>query len=439
MLERELGAGAASKFRSIDPEPLAAASIAQVHRATTLAGDQVVLKVRKRGLRRLVRQDLHVLRLLAEFLSSWPGMRLFDPEGLLRVFERTMERELNFDFERQSLDRVAAALKPDSLLRVPRVFSELSTSGVLTLEYLAGTKLSELRASPLPRESGEKVGVGIALGILEQVFEHGLYHADPHPGNFLLLADGRVGLIDFGNVGRFTPELQDDFFRLLYALLTREFKDVAAWILRHGKPSQELSAADLALELAEVLDPYYGLQLADISLGGMFNSLFTLVLRHGISIPAPYVTVGRAIVSLEGTVRLCAPEVEVLGAIRPYILRLLAERFSPRRVLKDLRREAQDILAALRTYPGNISEVLSRLAEGRLRLEARIPELERIERSIEHSSSRTQLSLLVVGLLIGSALLLFRLPTGSDSLRTILGVSGFLLGLLLTVKVALGR
>lgn len=436
VVEEELQRDISSLFRSVNPAPLASASIAQVHRATTTQGEEVVLKVRKRGLNRLVQQDMQVLRLLAELLAGWPGVRLFDPEGIVRAFERSIQRELNFDYERSNLLRIRENLGSDATICVPRVFPELSTSRVLTMDYLPGEKLTHLRSKALEPETGKRIAVSIALCMLKQVFENGIYHADPHPGNFILMPDGRVGLIDFGNVGRFTEEMADDLFQLLVGLIRRNYRDVARWILKHGRPIHETDARTLALELMDTLDHYYGLKLEEIQIGGLFNSLFGMVLRHGISIPAQFVLVGRTFVALEGVVRLASPSLEILPVIQPYLLEVLKRRWSLDRVLRDVRGEASDILTAVRSYPANLAEVLSRAAEGRLSIEARVPEVAGLERRVDQAASRIQIALLVCGLLVSSAILLFQ-QAGHGSLQTALGVMGFTGGLLLAVKLIL--
>lgn len=438
LLEEELQGETKLFFRSMDPAPLASASIAQVHRAITLRGNDVVVKVRKQGIDRLIQQDLQVLGLLAEFLSGWRGIRLFDPEGVVRWFERSIQRELNFDYERYNILRIRENLEESSKICVPRVFPELSRRGVLTLEYLPGDKLTLLRSRALDPDRGKELATSIALSILKQVLEHGFFHADPHPGNFILMADGRVGLIDFGNVGRFTPEMVDDLLQLLVALIRRNYRDIARWILKRGRPLEEIDLHTLALELMDTLEPYYGLSLAEIQIGGLFNSLFGMALRHGIAIPAQYVHAGRTFVTLEGVVRLCAPHLELLPAIQPYLTEVLKRRFSPERLIRDVKSEASDMLAALRSYPTNLAEVLARTAEGRLRMETRVPEIRDLEQRMDVASNRLQLAVLTSGLMISSAILLFS-QAGSGSLPSVLGIAGFVAGFLLMLKLAVRR
>ena len=220
------------------------------------------------------------LHLLAEFLAGWRDLQLFDPEGVVRYFERSIQRELNFDYERYNQTRIRDDLGPESKVYVPRVFDEYSTTGVLTTEYLAGEKLSSVRHRPLSAEKGRELGTEVTLCMLKQIFEHGFYHADPHPGNFILMADGRVGLLDFGNVGKCTSHTLDDMLLLVVALIRRNYEGMARWILRQGRPRPDIDQRALAAELLDVLDPLYGAGVGEIQVGALFNSLFEIVSRN---------------------------------------------------------------------------------------------------------------------------------------------------------------
>lgn len=425
-----------SVLRSVNEQPLAAASIAQVHRATTHEGREVVIKVRRRGLERIVKQDMLVLHLVAEFLAGLEGIRLFDPEGVVRTFETTLQRELDFDFERNNLLRIRSRLVEEDDLYVPEVFPELCRTTVLTMEYLAGDKLSAVKHRPLAVEEGRRLATRISISLLRQVFEHGVYHADPHPGNFILMPNGRVGLIDFGHVGKSTPEMTDQLLTLLLALLQRNYSEIARWFLRRAGPQRSIDAETLSLELMEALDPYYGLELGDIQLGGLFSSMFGLLLRRRIPIPAPFVHVGRTFILLEGVVRLACPRLELLPAIRPYMTGVLRRRWAPDRIVREVRGDLSELFLALRSYPGNLSELLARAASGRFRIETTTPELAHIEERIEQVSSRMPLAILVSGLMVSSAILLFAQASTGSSAQQVLGLIGFGVGILLAFRMA---
>ena len=436
-LEEEFESPIEEHFRYVNSVPLAAASIAQVHRAVTLEGRQVVVKVRRRGIERIVRQDLQVLSLVAEFVAGLEGLRLFDPEGVIRTFESSLGRELDFGYEKNNLLRIRASIGEDEVITVPELYPDLCRPGVLTMEYLVGEKLSSLRGRPAGRQEGRRLATAISLCILRQVFEHGFYHADPHPGNFLLMPQGRVGLIDFGNVGKCTPEMVDHLLLLLLAVMQRNYLDIARWFLKRSGPQRNVDAETLALELMDTLDPFYGLEIGDVQIGGLFKSLFSTIVRHRLSVPAPYVHIGRTFIALEGVVRLASPDLELLPAIRPYMTDVLRRRWAPERILRELRGELTELFTAIRSYPGNLSEVLSRAASGQLHVVTSTPELAHIEERIEQASNRLPIAIMVSGLLVSSAILLFAQGASQSALQQILGLVGFGGGLLLTARLVL--
>ena len=437
VLDEEFGGSVDTLFRSIDPTPVAAASIAQVHRAVTADGDRVVVKVRKRGLERVVEQDLLVLGLLAEFLRGWRGLRLFDPEGLVKVFERSMLRELNFDYERRNLERLRAVVGERSPLYMPRSYDRLSTSRVLTLEFLEGRQLSHVEESGLSRDAREETARKIALGVLAQVFEYGLFHADPHPGNFILLEGGGVGLIDFGNVGRIMPEMMDDLVVLLVSLVRRDFLGLSRWILRQGRPTEDVDVATLAGDLMDNLDQYYGLRLGEIRVGNLFNGLFSMILRYGIKVPPQYVMVGRTFVTLEGSVRLCAPSLEFLSEVGPYATKVLRARWAPARLAREAEKHATEIFAAMKDFPRNLAEVLGRAASGRLRVEVHNPDLDKIDRRLDTLGTKVPLAMIVCALIVASALVFCLAPPERGNLPHVLGTGGLVLASFLGLRMLL--
>lgn len=437
ILAEEFHGKADRYFQSIDPAPLAAASIAQVHRAVTSSGDDVVIKVRKRGLEKLIEQDLQVLRLLAEFLRGWPGLQLFDPEGVVRVFERSIRRELNFDYERNNLLRLRRNLDGNAMVYLPNVYPELSTTGAITMEYLPGEKLSSYQVRKLPPERGKECARNLALCLLKQIFEDGLFHGDPHPGNIILMDDGRVGLIDVGNVGRLTAEMMDELIVLLVALVQKDYRSLSRWILRQGKLKADVDPQALAMELIDQLDPCYGLGLEKIRVGDLLNGLFGMVLRYGINVPAQYVMVGRTFVTLEASIRQCAPDLDMVPEIRPHVEKILRSRWSPGRLARELEAQLSELFMSLKSFPVNLADVLARTAEGRLRVESH-PDLAQVERKLDLIGHRVPMALVVCAIILGSVGLLC-LPESrqAGSLTQILGLCGLAASSLMGMRVFL--
>ncbi len=436
-IETELEGPVDRFFRDFIKEPLATASIAQVHRALTREGEPVVVKVRKRGLEKVIEQDLQVLRILADFMSEWPVFRFLDLEGVLRAFERAIRRELNFDYERNNIQRIRDNFRNSSDIYIPMVYPELSTQGVLTMEFIAGEKLASLKPEDLRNGRGEEIASRITIALIKQIFEDGIYHADPHPGNFICMGDGRIALLDFGNVGKFTPEMMDDLVLLLHHLIRRDYRSTARLVMNIGRTVKDVDPRNLALDLLDSLDQYYGQSVADINFGGLFQSLLGIALRYNIVMPPQYVLLGRTLVTLEGVVRTLAPQLELLSRVEPYLEKVIRARWAPARILREVETQAAEIFQSVRSYPVNISEILQRIAEGRFRVESHLQNTERIERRLQEVGTKIPLALLVCALLVSSSILLFSHPEGGGSLQPTLGVLGYIGALILIPRLFL--
>jgi ubiquinone biosynthesis protein len=436
-LSSDLGEDVSSQFLEFSPEPLASASIGQVHRAVTKDGRQVVVKVRKRGLARIIEQDLQVLHLLVEVLAEWPAFRIHDLEGILDAFERAIRRELDFTHESFNLRKMRDVLDGDATVHVPAVYPDLSSRRVLTMEYLEGKKFSELTDEELEGGLGERLAEGLTIAVLRQIFEHGIFHADPHPGNLILMANGRIGLIDFGNVGKCTPAMMEDLLLLLYHLVRRDFAMVTRMVLKVGRPKSEIDAPRLAYDLMDALDQYYGLPLERIQFGGLLNSLFALSMRYRISLPPQYVLLGRTLMTVEGVVRELAPKLEILHRVEPFLMKAVRARWSPSRLLAEVEAGAQELVAALRSVPAHLSEALKQASEGRFQVHAQLRNTEKLEKRLEFIGQRVPLAIVISGTLVASALLLFSAQGKALELGGILGAFGFLASLVLVFWLAM--
>lgn len=434
-VSQDLGGDIGSFFRHFDHEPLASASIGQVHRATTLTGDDVVVKVRKRGLARVVEQDLQVLHLLAEVIGEWQIFQAHDLDGTVTAFERAVRWELDFSHERLNLERLYGALKDDQTVCVPNVYPELSTRRVLTMEFLDGVKFSELAVGDLGPERSEELAEQLVLCVLRQIFDVGVFHADPHPGNLILLSNGKIGLIDFGSVGRCTASMIEDLLLLLYYLIRKDYAQITRIILKVGRPKADVDTQLLTYDVMDSLDQYYGLSMRDIDFSRVLNTLFGISVRYKISLPPQYVVLGRTLMTLEGVVRDIAPKLEILSKLEPFLLNAVRARWAPGRVLKEIEATFGDFVGSLRTVPVHLAEVLKQSAEGRFQINTHLKSTERLERRLEFIGYRVPQAILLAGTLVASALLLTVSggPDGGFGLSTILGAFGFVAALVLVL------
>lgn len=403
ILDRELGTEATARFRRIDPVPLASASMAQVHRATLIDGTEVVLKVQKPDLEKIVERDMEILSLVAEGLAGAEELQAFDPRGIVAEAKRALQRELNFNFERNALERVRANFENDPVLRVPRTYGELSTPRLLVMEFLDGISVRKHRAAP---EESKRLARECVRILFEMIFRDGYFHGDPHPGNILVLSDGRLGWIDFGSMGLFTQEMRGRLVRLLRALIARDYVRVARQVLKFGRPLGEISFFDFSQDLASRLDPFFGLSLKEIDVGDLFQTVMDLARDHRISIAPGLVLMTRCLVLMEGLAKQLDPDLDTMEVLAPLATRYVRDRMRPDRVAEEAVDKVAELASTFWEYPQHLAEILRQLSQGRLNMHTEVAGVEGLNARLEHSSNTVSHAVIFASILISSSMVM---------------------------------
>lgn len=393
-IERELGRPPEQLFASFEREPFASASIAQVHGAVLHDGTEVVVKVQRDGVRERARADLEILEALAKLAERHSTLlRPYQPVALARQFRRTLRRELDFTYERRNLDGFAQRFAADPTVRFPASVPELSTKSVLTMERLRGIGAADTAAL---RASGQDLGEFARRGAamyLAMIFRDSVYHADPHPGNLLLLDDGAVGVLDCGMVGRIDGTLRQQVEAMLFAAVEQDAGELTEVVLRLGNAPIDTDRQGLAAELDEFLGDFVGHSLHDLDASAALQSLFDLVRRYGIVLPAPLSLLLRTLLVLDGTSRALDRDFSLAELIEPFYRRALRRRASPRALLRRLRRGYRDWDRLLDALPRDLRDVLRRLRDGSLRVR------------LEHGHLDAVLNRLTLGILVAALVL----------------------------------
>lgn len=402
-LIEELGGDLDRHFLSIDERAVAAASIAQVHRAVLRDGTVVALKVQRPGIQKIIDRDLEILVLVAEALGRSEEFQIFDPAGLVAEVARAMERELRFSFERNALDRVRENFANDPVLVVPRTYPELCTERLLVMDWIEGVPVRALQPN---RAEGRRVARECTRVLFEMIFRDGYFHADPHSSNVMVMPDGRIAFIDFGSMGLLTRELRTRLLRLVDAMLARDYHRLARQVLRVGRAREELSLFEFSQDLAVRLDPYFGLRLREVNLGELFDTIMDLARDHKVTILPGLVSMTRCLVLMEGFAQRLDPDFDTVQEITPHARRYLFDQVRPDRVLSDNLARASELASTVWEYPHYISEILRKLAKGRLHVETHVQGLEGLNERLEHSSDHVSQALIVSSLLVSSALVM---------------------------------
>lgn len=408
IVESELGQPLEKLFARFEEQSIAAASIGQVHRATLRDGEDVVVKVQRPNIAAMIEVDLEILLHLATLaerhVEDW---RLYRPSKIVEEFTRVIERELDFTTEATHLERFASEFLDDDTVYVPKVYREATTRRVLTLEYVPVVPVSDpdrLRAEGFdPRELARR---GVEL-TLKQIFVHGFFHADPHPGNVFALPGNVICLLDFGMMGRLDRLGRESFADLVYAVARRDADRATAALLRlttHDE-EDEPDARQLANDVAEFIDLHVPTTLGEVRFGTLLTELLGLLRRHRLYIPPDLVTMLKAAATCEQLVARLDPELNMFAAATPYIRKLKLDRLRPQRVWRDMMASGEELLQLAREIPGGVRDLLRLSKKGRLRIGFEHRGLEKMLETHDRIANRVSFAIVVAALIVGSSLI----------------------------------
>lgn len=406
-IEEELGRPTQEIFAEFNPEPLATASIAQVHRArleTESGLRDVVVKVQRPGIRDQMIADLSLLRWLAWALEGTiEEVSAYSPSSVVEQFESALREELDFHHERANLERARAnfALRPD-LLVVPEPFPEVSSERVLVMEQLHGVKVTMAESDP------HQLVSRVVETTFKQVFEDGFFHGDPHPGNILVLEDGRIGMIDYGVWGRLSRAQQDVLVELLLAIVFKNPPTMSRLVTRIGQPPAGFDRAAFESEVGELMEQYVGVGLNELAAGSLIGDAVDVIRRHRIQIPPEFAVLSRATATLEGVLREIYPNFDLQALALPYMHRLVSRRFD----LERMGPEAMALVLGLRAFvtevPVQIDQLLRDLSMGRFQVNLTEGSLTNLEAAARMQGLRVSLSVLAGASLMAAAVLFLK-------------------------------
>ncbi|MGI9861391.1 AarF/ABC1/UbiB kinase family protein [Moorella naiadis] len=443
-VEEELGQPLEELFTTFTPEPLAVASIGQVHQATLPGGSQVIVKVQRPGIAKQIRIDLEILFDLARLAQRHtPYGQIYDFNQMATEFAWAMTAELDYTQEGRNADRFRENFATDASVYFPAVYWDYTTERVLTQEYVAAVKLNDLAEIDRRGYNRRRIATHLARAVYRQVLVDGFFHGDPHPGNLAVLPGEVIVFMDFGLVGTLGEEMQAKFVTLMLAIIRRRSQDVLRAITAMGVVPAEADRGALRREIEDLRDKYYHLSFRQISLGQAIEELLQLAFRYHLHLPPELTLLGKTMLTLEGLVRELDPELELAELAEPYGRELLRRRFSARSLGRELVENLTFGWETLQSLPRQLRHLLDVAERGELtlrveplKLRGLIRQLDRISNKLTMSVVLLAFSIIMASLIISTALgapansLFFRLPT----LEIGFGAAGLmLLWLLVTI------
>ncbi|AKS42099.1 ABC1 kinase family protein [Wenzhouxiangella marina] len=428
-LTEDLGAPPDEIFSDVDHEPLAAASLAQVHRARLPEGDWVVLKVRRPGIRPVVEADLRLLARLAEIVESEaPELRQYRPRELVRQFTQSLRRELDFAAECRNAERIADELDEDDGIVVPGVHWQYSGERLNVQDYIEGISGRDLEGVRRAGLNAHRIAQRGSSGILRMILEHGFFHADPHPGNVKYLPGDRIALLDFGMVGRLTEERRYEVAELLHGLVDRNVRQVRSVLLEWSADS-DADPDRLEEEVAEFIDQYHGVPLEQLNMSAMISDMTSVLRRNHLMLPPDLVLMLKAFITLEGMGRSLDPGFDMASEARPVVEAVLKRHYSPAAMARRAQKSLIETVRILGGLPEDLSRLLRAARRGRIEVHVDVNSLKEVSHRLDGAASRLTLGVVTAALIIGSAIALNVQPgEGGLSIFGLMGFVGAALG-----------
>ena len=438
VVEQELELTLDRAFVDFDEKPLAAGSIGQVHRARLPTGADVIVKVQRPDAPNKIEADLELLYQASKIARERvKALRFIDTVALVDEFARSIRSELDYGREASNAERFRRNFEANPRVRVPLVYRPYSTRRVLTLEYLDGTELSQLDFESWDVEQRRRLAYEIAEAWMEMIFRHGFFHADPHPANIICLPEGPIGLIDFGQAGRFSDEDLSRLTALFIDAVNENVEMLPRRLADLGVRFPREREAEFVAELGEVYDRYYGAGLSEIDPLQLVREGFALISRMNLELPTRFVLLDKAIATVGAVGAELYPAFNVFDVARPYAKELMRERFSPDRVLRRVTRETRAYGNILAEAPHQVHDVLEELRDGQVEIGFRHEGLDNLSRRLDLVFNRLVIAVIAVGGIVGSAILGAFTEGGPQVFGIhVLAIAGFSLAGLLGLWVA---
>jgi ubiquinone biosynthesis protein len=394
-------------FQTFEEMPLAAASIGQVHRARLKDGEDVVVKVQRPGIGKTVEVDLEIMLHLASLMERHlEEAKIHRPTRIVDEFARTIEKEIDYAVEASYIERFARQFQGDMSVYVPKVFHEASTERVLTTEFIDGIKASEIDRIDEEGLDRKMICARGADLILKQIFDHGFFHADPHPGNIYVLANNVICYLDYGMMGHIDRKTRENFAALVYGVGRWDESSTMQALLKLTDYDEEPDLRNLQRDIADFMGQYLYKPLKDLQIGKLLQQLLELISRHRLRLPPNLFLMIKALTTVEGVGLSLDPDFDMMERTAPFIKRIRTARMHPKRIADDVLEFGIDLVYLLRDVPGELREILMQLKQGKVKMQLEHGGPESMLSTQNQISNRIAFSIVIAALIIGSALII---------------------------------
>ncbi|MDW7998070.1 MAG: AarF/UbiB family protein, partial [Thermodesulfovibrio sp.] len=443
-IQKDLGVSIDTIFKSFNPEPIGSASIAQVHEATLMNGQKVIVKVRRPGIKEQIMLDVSILQSLAKLIEKYiPESKLFDPVGIVDEFSKSITKELDFRREARNAMIFREKFKGHERVYIPIVFREFTTEKILVMEQIDGIRIDNAESI---KEKGLNIEVLLNTLIdmyFKQIFDYGFFHGDPHPGNILVKDDGRIALVDFGIAQRIDEEFKEAYANVALAIINQNTEQLITEYLKLGIIPEDIDIEKIKRELKndieEILFPIYTYRIGEIKISELIDSIMRVCLKHRLRFLPELLLIDKVLIMLEGLTRELCPNISIIELLKPYAKRIISKRLHPDFYFKKTIKMLNEFRDALEHIPFQFKALLRKAVRDEITVRMYHVNLPEFIKDIDKASNKIAFSLIVSAMILSSAIMhatqVKPLIYGISLFGLITGVFAFFLGLWLIISI----
>lgn len=407
VLKTELGGDIPELFSDFDEKPVAAASIGQVHKARLHSGEDVVVKIQRPGIRRIIEADLDIMYSLAGFAQQHiEEIKLYNPVAVVDELSRSIHSEMDYTQEARNIEHFLSNFENDPVIVIPRVYNDYSSDRILTLEYIEGIKCNKFEKLANENLDREKIATDVSEAFMKQVFEHGFFHADLHSGNIFALEDGRIALLDFGMAGHLSEDMRGLLVDALLAVTNGDSTQYIEVMRDLGVADEKLDVRSFKVDYDHFLFKYYGRTLDQVDATEVSSEMLSLLRKHQIQVPPNIALLFKGVMTVGGFAMQMVPNFNVTEIAEPYARKFMKKRFSPRNMAKNSSKNLWYVSRLLSRAPLQLSHILEVAEKGYLNLKFEHEGTDRLLSEISVASNRLAFSLIISAIIVGSSLVI---------------------------------
>lgn len=439
LVESELKGKVENLFAWFNPKPFASASMAQVHKVTLHSGKRIALKVQRVGIYDVIIEDIKVMYKIAHVLENRvPSIKHFDPVGLVKHFEDSILKELDFINESINVQRFYNNLRKDDSMEqfalAPRIYPAYTTSKVLALEFISGIKIDKIAELKSKQVDTKIIARRLAISYFKQIFEYGFFHADPHPGNLLVLANNRICYLDFGMMGSMLPRDISVFGRLFIAITQKDVRGIIKVLQQLANNVTIMNMRDLEFDINEFVEKYYVRDIQKNEMSTILLELKDIIIKHGLKVPTYFFLFARSLVTLEGVLDKLDPELEQFEIVKPYLRKSATQKYNPYLIGKKVVNSFVELTNYMEEFPTDLKNAIRKINTGQIKVDLTHKGIDPMVHTLQRITKQLIAAFIVVALIFGASLFIINKIGPLVEGISVLGVSSFILA----VIVALG-